>query len=66
MKCPKCGSNNVYVTDSRRDDGKVIRRRRKCADCEYRFTSLEVAVEQLIAVRVGRETIYIVPKKLQQ
>lgn len=60
MKCPKCGSDNVYVVDSRRDDGKLIKRKRSCADCGYRFNSVEVAVEQLIAVPLGKGTIYII------
>lgn len=59
MKCPKCGSNNVYVKDSRRE-GDLIKRRRSCADCGHRFGSVEVAVEQLIAVPLGKGTIYII------
>ncbi len=46
MICPFCGSNEDRVIDSRAaEGGKVIRRRRQCADCEKRFTTYE-RVEQ--------------------
>jgi transcriptional regulator NrdR family protein len=62
MICPNCGSQNVYVTDSRQvSNGKRIRRRRKCADCGHRFSSLEFALDQLIEVNLGDKTIYILP-----
>lgn len=39
--CPKCGSSNVGVVDSRSQPrGRV--RRRECADCMYRWTTVEV------------------------
>lgn len=42
MKCPKCGTINSKVLDSRdSEDGKVIRRRRECINCNYRFTTYE-------------------------
>lgn len=42
MKCPFCGENNNKVIDSRLSkDGKAIRRRRECMDCERRFTTYE-------------------------
>jgi transcriptional regulator NrdR family protein len=47
MKCPKCNSDNVAVVDSReRPDGKR-RRRYLCKDCNSRFSTLEVTVEEL-------------------
>ena len=39
MKCPKCGNNNTGVTYTFKGD--IIRRRRRCNDCDYRFTTLE-------------------------
>ena len=42
MQCPKCHHNNSRVIDSRQaDDGRVIRRRRECENCGYRFTTFE-------------------------
>lgn len=42
MKCPFCHSDETQVIDSRdSDDGDSIRRRRKCAACNKRFTTYE-------------------------
>ena len=42
MKCPFCNSPETQVIDSRvSDDGDSIRRRRKCAACNKRFTTYE-------------------------
>ncbi|MEJ5927098.1 transcriptional regulator NrdR [Corynebacterium sp. H128] len=45
MYCPFCHNNNSRVIDSRViDAGAAIRRRRECANCEGRFTTVEKAV----------------------
>lgn len=42
MRCPKCGSQDDKVIDSRAArDGACIRRRRECLNCECRFTTYE-------------------------
>ncbi len=42
MRCPKCGSLEDKVIDSRPSkDGLSIRRRRECLACETRFTTYE-------------------------
>jgi transcriptional repressor NrdR len=42
MKCPFCGDPNTQVTDTREnEDGEVVRRRRRCASCDKRFTTYE-------------------------
>ena len=42
MKCPFCGTDDTQVIDSRVSDaGDSIRRRRKCAACQKRFTTYE-------------------------
>jgi transcriptional repressor NrdR len=42
MRCPKCGSRDDKVIDSRQSrDNSSIRRRRECLTCEYRFTTYE-------------------------
>jgi transcriptional repressor NrdR len=42
MRCPKCGSRDDKVIDSRQSrDASTIRRRRECLNCKYRFTTYE-------------------------
>jgi transcriptional repressor NrdR len=42
MRCPKCGSRDDKVIDSRQSrDSASIRRRRECLNCGYRFTTYE-------------------------
>lgn len=44
MRCPYCRSADSRVTDSREiEEGSAIRRRRSCAHCGRRFTTLEIA-----------------------
>jgi transcriptional repressor NrdR len=44
MKCPFCGTLDSQVIDSRiNEEGDSIRRRRKCAACNKRFTTYESA-----------------------
>ena len=42
MKCPFCAEINNKVIDSRLGkDGRMIRRRRECLNCQKRFTTYE-------------------------
>jgi transcriptional repressor NrdR len=42
MKCPFCNAESTQVTDTREnDEGDIIRRRRRCNDCDKRFTTYE-------------------------
>lgn len=42
MKCPFCADPNTQVTDTREnDEGDVVRRRRRCVQCDKRFTTYE-------------------------
>ena len=44
MKCPRCGADNDKVIDTRpSDEGRAIRRRRVCIECEYRYSTTERA-----------------------
>jgi transcriptional repressor NrdR len=48
MHCPSCGESDTKVIDSRLlQEGKTVRRRRKCPDCEARFTTYEKLQVQL-------------------
>ena len=42
MKCPYCHYEDTQVTDSRlTQEGEAVKRRRKCLNCERRFTTYE-------------------------
>ena len=42
MRCPYCEHDDTQVIDSRvTDDGDSVRRRRRCAACDKRFTTYE-------------------------
>jgi transcriptional repressor NrdR len=53
MRCPKCGSSQDRVIDSREArEGYAIRRRRECLRCTFRFTTYEeVEREELRVVK---------------
>ncbi len=57
MRCPKCAHVEDKVIDSRAaNNGAVIRRRRLCLGCGYRFTTYEEVVKAKLRVvkRDGR------------
>ncbi|MCI6675066.1 MAG: transcriptional regulator NrdR [Sphaerochaetaceae bacterium] len=57
MRCPHCGMNDDKVLESRTNHaGTVIRRRRECLACGYRFTSYEKTEDKPLMVikRSGR------------
>jgi transcriptional repressor NrdR len=42
MRCPYCSHDETQVVETREsDEGGVIRRRRRCLQCEKRFTTYE-------------------------
>ena len=59
MKCPFCGQPDTQVAETRTaDDDSSIRRRRRCQNCERRFTTderAELAVPKVVT-RDGRRT----------
>ncbi len=57
MRCPSCSSLDTQVKDSRpTEDSSVIRRRRVCLTCNFRFTTFErVQLRELTVIkRAGR------------
>ncbi len=51
MKCPKCNCPDDKVLESRQNkEATVIRRRRKCLGCGFRFTSYENIEQRPIIV----------------
>lgn len=52
MQCPKCGTKDTRVIDSRVSaSGLAIRRRRSCQNCGYRFSTTEEII---------RDDLYVV------
>ncbi len=57
MRCPNCGTNDDKVIESRTlGEGEIIRRRRECLQCGYRFTSHERIEEKpfMVVKKDGR------------
>ena len=49
MRCPFCKHDDTKVVDSRvADEGQAIRRRRSCAACGRRFSTVETAVLSVV------------------
>jgi len=53
MRCPSCNSLDTQVKDSRpTEDSTVIRRRRVCIACNFRFTTFErVQLRELTVIK---------------
>jgi len=53
MRCPSCSSLDTQVKDSRpTEDSSVIRRRRVCLSCNFRFTTFErVQLRELVVIK---------------
>ena len=53
MRCPSCASLDTQVKDSRpTEDSAVIRRRRVCLACNFRFTTFErVPLRELVVIK---------------
>ncbi len=53
MRCPNCASLDTQVKDSRpTEDSAVIRRRRVCVTCNFRFTTFErVQLRELTVIK---------------
>ena len=68
MKCPFCGAEDTSVVDSRvTEAGDAIRRRRRCLQCDKRFTTFETAelrLPQVIKSNGNREEFS--PDKLRE
>lgn len=45
MNCPQCDSYQVRTVDSRPYVTQV-RRRRECADCGFRFNTIEIPLDE--------------------
>ncbi len=68
MRCPFCGHDDTQVKDSRpAEDGAAIRRRRFCASCGQRFTTVErVQLRELVVVKSDGRRVPFEPEKLSR
>lgn len=59
MDCPKCKYYNTLVVDTRNNkDYTVIRRRRECQKCGYKFTTYErIEPEEMKIENKARRTL---------
>ena len=58
IDCPQCGNNNTWCSDSRQVIGRPWRRRRRrCRDCDFRWSTLEVAEHELAALVEFHESL---------
>lgn len=67
MKCPFCQHGDTQVLDTRiSDEGDSIRRRRRCTQCEKRFTTYErVELAMPVIVKKNGSRTEFDPSKLR-
>lgn len=61
MRCPQCSHDDTKVLESRmHQDGRSIRRRRSCHECNFRFTTYEKEEDFVFQIqkRDGRVEAY--------
>ncbi|MDD3607647.1 MAG: transcriptional regulator NrdR [Candidatus Moranbacteria bacterium] len=62
MYCPVCNNKETSVVDSRpSNDGMIIRRRRECDKCHYRFSTIEETelLDLVVTKNDGRREAYM-------
>ena len=66
MRCPFCGHEDTQVKDSRpNEDGAAIRRRRSCAACGQRFSTVErVQLRELVVIKTDGRRVPFEREKL--
>lgn len=67
MVCPECKSKNVRVLEKRNaESDQVIRRRRECESCGFRFTTYErIEAATLVVVKKNGEKESFYSEKLK-
>jgi len=67
MRCPYCSHDETQVVETREsDEGGVIRRRRRCLQCEKRFTTYErVEIALPAVVKKDGARVEFDPSKLR-
>lgn len=65
MKCPKCSADSTRVYDSRlTQNGRAVRRRRVCSQCNYRFTTVEEV--KILDLYVEKRNGQVVPFEIEK
>lgn len=73
MKCPKCNSSDTKVIDTSHGiEMNIVRRRRECVPCGSRFTTVEIAKDDLSILAdldsvikfIAEETVEIQRRKI--
>ena len=57
MKCPDCGSSDVYIVDTRKKVEDRVNRRRACMSCDYRWNTTEVRAEELAQLQIAAQEL---------
>lgn len=45
MNCPKCGNSLASCIDARQKNDTIYRRR-KCVECGYRYSTIEITIDE--------------------
>lgn len=56
MNCPKCGSDETAVRDTRMT-GIVRYRRRKCNRCGNKFSTMEIPMQEYIRLKADEAAV---------
>ncbi len=60
MRCLRCSGNDTKVLESRlTNDGRCMRRRRACRDCDYRYTTYER--EEMLEFLIKKKSAHVQP-----
>ena len=67
MRCPFCSHEDTQVAETREsDEGDVVRRRRRCLNCEKRFTTYErTEISMPMVVKKDGSRVEYDPSKLR-
>ncbi|MBM3388953.1 MAG: transcriptional repressor NrdR [Betaproteobacteria bacterium] len=67
MRCPFCTYGDTQVVETRNsEEGDAVRRRRKCSNCDRRFTTYERAeIAMPVVVKKDGARVEFIPNKLR-
>lgn len=57
MECPKCHKKNLSVTNIRNTTDNGRRRRRKCNNCNHKFSTTEYTNDNLKEIKLLQKTL---------
>ena len=57
MRCPECGSSQIFVINSRPRDGiNAVWRKRRCNSCGYTWNTLEQSIADIMKKHMKQPT----------